>query len=135
MLLDARTTIGQGRRRCLVCSSPIYVKSTGRTRKFCSSTCRDIARRKANFEILGRARYPRQGEPRNPEKTPTISTPKIDVLADRRSAAKTPPIVTIGLGCYAAAQSLETSNARAALIRNAIRAELTARWPRGMPRK
>jgi hypothetical protein len=90
---------------------------------------------KANFEILGRARYPRQGEPRNPEKTPTISTPKIDVLADRRSAAKTPPIVTIGLGCYAAAQSLETSNARAALIRNAIRAELTARWPRGMPRK
>jgi predicted nucleic acid-binding Zn ribbon protein len=135
MLLDARTTIGQGRRRCLVCSSPIYVKSTGRTRKFCSSTCRDIARRERDFRDSSVTPYIGSALPRNPEKTPTISTPKIDVLADRRSAAKTPPIVTIGLGCYAAAQSLETSNARAALIRNAIRAELTARWPRGMPRK
>jgi hypothetical protein len=136
MLLDSRAAIGQGaRRRCATCNAPINVKSTGRTRKFCSSTCRDIARRKANFEILGRARYPRQGEPRNLEKTPTISTPKIDVLADRGSAAKAPPIVTVGLGCHAAPQASEQSTERAANIRNAIRVELKARWPRGMPHK
>jgi hypothetical protein len=136
MLFNSKIEIGQGARRyCPVCNLPISIKPTGRTRQFCSATCRDTARRNANFRISGRVRYPYQGVPRNPEKTPAISTPKIDVLADRGSAAKAPPIVTVGLGCHAAAQASEQSTERAANIRNAIRVELKARWPRRMPHR
>jgi hypothetical protein len=132
MLFVSKNEMGQGaRRRCSICNFPINVKATGRTAKFCSATCRDTARRNANFEISGRARYPHQGEPRNPEKTPTISTPKIGLLANRAPAIRA-PIVAIGLGCCTDAQPPERSSERAALIRNAIRAELAARWSRGL---
>jgi hypothetical protein len=128
MLFNSKLEIGQGaRRRCPVCGFAIRIKTTGRTRRFCSATCRDTARRKANFEISGRARYPHSGVPRNPEKAPIISTPKIDILADRGCAAKA-PIVTIGLGCHAAPQPPEQSAERARLIRRAIQLEFAARW-------
>jgi hypothetical protein len=134
MLLDNRSSLGQGaRRRCLVCGFPIKIKTTGRPAKFCSPICRDTARRKANFEISGRARYPHCGEPRNPQKTPTNSTLKIDLLADR-GCHLNGPIVTVGLGCHAAPQPPERSNERAMLIRTALRLEFAARWGRGIRR-
>ena len=70
-----------------------------------------------------------------PKKLQQFQRQKSNVLADRGSAAKAPPIVTVGLGCHAAPQASEQSTERAANIRNAIRVELKARWPRGMPHK
>ena len=73
MLLNSRATIGQGaRRRCATCNSPINVKPTGRTRKFCSPTCRDIARREANFRDSQRDPAVGAAMPRNPEKLQQI---------------------------------------------------------------
>jgi hypothetical protein len=129
MLLDNRSSLGQGaRRRCLVCGFPIKIKTTGRPAKFCSAICRDTARRKANFEISGRARYPHSGEPRSPEKTPTNSTLKIDLLADRGRAANA-SIVAIGRGVSIGPQPCKSSAERTRQIHRAVRAELRARWP------
>ena len=132
MLLDSRATIGQGaRRRCATCNSPINVKPTGRTRKFCSPTCRDIARREANFRDSSATRPSGAAMPRNPEKTPTNSAVCEGALADRGSIAK-PPIVAVGLGCHAGPQPPEESAERAALIRRAMKLEFGARWPRAL---
>ena len=135
MLLDSRASIGQGaRRRCPTCNTPLNKNPTGRPRKFCSDTCRDLARREANFRDSRATRPSGSAMPRNPKKTSSNSAICEGTLADRGSAAKA-PIVTIGLGCHAGPQPPEKSAERARLIRNAIRAELAARWPRGMPHK
>jgi hypothetical protein len=131
MLLDPHTPIGQGaRRRCLVCNFPITVRPTGRTRLFCSTRCRDEARRQGKFQILEEGRYPPQGLPRNFPKTSTKSKAESPTLAGRGFAV-TPPIVAIGLGLHVPAPPAESSSERARLIQKAIRLELAARWRGG----
>ena len=132
MLLDARASIGQGaRRRCATCNAPINVKPTGRTAKFCSPTCRDIARREANFRDSSATRPSGAAMPRNPDFSSTKSIACKGTSANRGSTVK-PPIVAIGLGCHAGLQPPEESAERAALIRRAIRLEFAARWSKGL---
>lgn len=132
MLLDSRAAIGQGaRRRCATCNAPINVRPIGRTAKFCSATCRDIARRERDFRDSSVTPYIGSALPRNPEKTPTNSAICEGALADRGSIAK-PPIVAVGLGCHAGPQPPEESAERAALIRRAMKLEFGARWPRAL---
>ena len=132
MLLDPRNSSGQGaRRRCPVCGSSINIKPTGRTRTYCSDHCRDVSRRDRDFRDSSVTPYIGLALPRNPEKSSTNSVIYGGGLADRAPTI----IVAIGLGCHAGPQPPERSTERAKLIRNAIRAELMARWPRGMPHK
>jgi hypothetical protein len=127
MLFNSKLEVGQGARRlCPVCNSPIRIRRTGRTRIFCSATCRDVARRNANFADFGVTRPTASPVPRNPKKASTKS-----VLCNGDSADRRPTIIAVGLGCHVGPQSPESSTERAAVIRNAIRTELAARWSRG----
>jgi hypothetical protein len=108
------------RYRCQVCGGSLTInKSAGRTRLYCSDRCRDRRRRNANFEISGRARYPRQGMPRNSGKTLTKTTPKSATLAGRASSISG-PIEVFG-GRYSWCRP---TIAQARLIANAVAAEL-----------
>jgi hypothetical protein len=106
------------RRQCAACAAPLTINKTGRTRVYCSDRCRDNGRRKANFEISGRARCPRQGVPRNSGKTLTKTTPKLASLAGAPSISG--PIEVLG-GRYSWCRP---TSAQARLIANAVAAEL-----------
>jgi hypothetical protein len=128
MLLDARATIGQGaRRRCPTCNTPLNKNPTGRPKKFCSDTCRDLARREADFRDSSGGPHSASALPRNPTFSSIESIPCKVTLADPRSSIK-PPVVVIGLGCLTGPQPPEHSAERAALIRRAIRLEFAAHW-------
>ena len=132
MLLSPSLAIGQGaRRRCPVCNFPISIKPTGRTRTYCSDRCRDASRRDRDFCDSSVTPYSGLALPRNPEKSSTNSAIYGGGLADRAPTIRA-PIVTIGLGVHAGPQPREKSTERAALIRNAIRAEVAARWSTGL---
>jgi hypothetical protein len=107
------------RREWASCAAPLTINKTGRTRVYCSDRCRDNGRRKANFEISGRARCPRQGVPRNSGKTLTKTTPKLASLAGRAPSISG-PIEVLG-GRYSWCRP---TSAQARLIANAVAAEL-----------
>jgi hypothetical protein len=44
------------RKHCLICECPIDLKSTGRTRRFCSNKCRSTARRDRRFGLANATR-------------------------------------------------------------------------------
>ena len=96
-----------------------HQRKAGRTRMYCSDRCRDRGRRNANFEISGRARYPRQGVPRNSGETLTKTTPKSANLAGRAPSISG-PIEVLG-GRYSWCRP---TSAQARLIANAVAAEL-----------
>ena len=124
---------GQGARRlCATCNSPLSIKQVGRTRRFCSDTCRDEARRNANFRDFGATVPSRSAVTRNPEKTSANSTACEATLADARSPLTVvAPIVAIGRGISTASPVGVAKHPQRDLVRRAIRVELAARWSRG----
>jgi hypothetical protein len=111
---------GQGARRlCATCGLPISIKSTGRTRRFCSDRCQGLERRKRNFASK-MGRY--TGDTENPDFSSTKSATCKGTLADPRFP-ESAPLVGFGLGLGRTAQPSPSD-----LIRKAIALELAARW-------
>ena len=115
-------TPGEGARRlCASCGQPLTIKPTGRSRQYCSDTCRDFSRRQRNFAISGHARYPHSGVPQNPDFSSANSVTCKAVSADRGSAVKAAPVVVMGLGVSTPNPSTVASHPQADLVRTAIR--------------
>jgi hypothetical protein len=139
MLFNPKTEIGQGARAsksaslhhgnritCEKCGRALAPKRGSRRKRFCSDACKFKAFRSKKWAD----RYQIPDPQRSVQNSSTKPNGCKSILADRVSAIKA-PIVAIGLGCCTDAQPHERSRERAALIRNAIRAELAARWSRG----
>jgi hypothetical protein len=139
LLPDPKFT-GQGaRRRCPVCNKTINVKTTGRTRRFCSDTCRELARRDRNFHGFGVTRPVGSAMPRNPEISSTNSAACGGTLADRAPRFRVvagPPVPAANLiippfiDRLANTASIPQSERRE-FIQCAVELEFAARWPIG----
>jgi hypothetical protein len=140
MLFNPKTEIGQGARAskpaslhhgnritCEKCGRALAPKRSSRRQRFCSDACKFKAFRSKKWAD----RYQIPDPQRSVQNSSTKPNGCKSILADRASTIKA-PIVAIGLGCCTDAQPPERSSERAALIRNAIRAELAARWSRGL---
>jgi len=125
---------GQGARRlCAVCRKPLTInRLVGRTKKFCSDTCRNEGRRNANFRDFATTTPHRSAVARNRQKTLTNSVACKGTLADRGSPVKAGfAVVAIGRGISTPNPIGPADHPRSELVRNALRTEFAARWPRG----
>jgi hypothetical protein len=115
------------RTMCEKCGQVLAPKRGSRRQRFCSDACK--------FKTFRSKKWANRYQIPDPQRSVRNSSTKPNgckgFLSDQGSAAK-PPIVVIGLGCHAALQPPERSTKRAALVRNAIRAEFAARWSKGL---
>ena len=78
---------------CAVCGTTLHPKRASRRQRFCSVQCRDENRRTRNFAKIGRARYPRSGEPRSVKNSAANSATSKSEIAGRGSPIPWPRII------------------------------------------
>ena len=68
---------------CDTCGAVIVAKRGSRRQRFCSTKCRDAARRSRNFQKMGKTRYPHSGVPRSAKNSLGTSNTFETDFADR----------------------------------------------------
>jgi hypothetical protein len=118
---------GHGNRvTCAHCGRLISPRRHAHRQKFCGATCREYARKSKNFAATGHTR----GLPRSTRNTPANSMACEGQNRGPRSSVNG-VLAAVGRGLGNVEVVPTTDGLRRQLIKNAIAAELSARWPTG----
>jgi hypothetical protein len=108
---------------CASCGQTLNPKRHSHRQRWCSEQCRDETRRRENFASMGRT----QTKPGSTQNLPAFSVACEGENRGRGSAGNV--LVAIGSGASPQVPIPTDLSIRSELIKRAIAAELSARWP------